>query len=75
MRNFEFLSWEFSKTLVKLHEEYGVTPFFSVAVVADPRNATKNVIKISSSGLGLPDRSYYYREKDDRVNIFVKFVR
>ncbi|KAK6631079.1 hypothetical protein RUM43_014175 [Polyplax serrata] len=68
LRNFQVLSWDFSKTLVKLYEVYGVTPFFSVSVVPDPRNATRNIIEISASDLGLPDRSYYYREKTDKIS-------
>lgn len=68
LREFSVLSWDFSQVLVKLQSEHGVTPFFQVSVTPDPRNADKNILQLSPSGLGLPHKSYYYREKDDRMS-------
>ncbi|EEB18638.1 endothelin-converting enzyme, putative [Pediculus humanus corporis] len=76
LRNFQVLSWEFSKTLVNLHNEYGVKPFFSISTIADPRNASKNILFLTPSGLGLPDKSYYYREKQDRMSLsYIRYMK
>ena len=40
----------------------GVASFFGVDVDADAKDSNNNVIYISQSGLGLPDRDYYFVE-------------
>lgn len=36
-------------------------PIFGLAVYADEKNSTKNILVLSQSGLGLPDRDYYFK--------------
>lgn len=71
LRNFLILTWDFTSVLIRLHDQYGVEPFFSVSVVSDPRNASRNILQIAPAGLGLPHTSYYYREKNDKVKSIV----
>ena len=45
----------------------GILGFFGVDVDVDAKDSNKNVIYVSQSGLGLPDRDYYFldtKEKD-----------
>ncbi len=35
-------------------------PVFGFSVFADEKNSTKNILVLSQSGLGLPDRDYYF---------------
>lgn len=64
LREFSIHSWDYRQALQHLHALYGVSPFFKVSVVPDPRDPMKSIIQVSPSGLGLPDRSYYYRPSD-----------
>ncbi|KAJ9589337.1 hypothetical protein L9F63_017466, partial [Diploptera punctata] len=64
LREFSILSWDYRRVLELLHASYGVSPFFKVSVVSDPREPTHSMIKVSPAGLGLPGRSYYYRPSD-----------
>ncbi|XP_046389704.1 protein gone early [Ischnura elegans] len=76
LREFSVHSWDFKRTWQRLHTEYGVTPFFKVEVVPDPRGAERNIIQISPAGLGLPDRSYYYRQPtSDVVLAYKRFLK
>lgn len=67
LRDFSVQSFDYKKTLLKLHKKYGVSPFFKVSVVPDNRNPEKNIIQISPIELGLPDPSYYYRIAENAV--------
>ena len=42
-------------------QRVGVRLPFSVSVGADQRNSEQNIVQISQSGLGMPDRDYYTR--------------
>nr|XP_027237808.1 endothelin-converting enzyme 2-like [Penaeus vannamei] len=53
--------WEFDLVLTRLHAQFGVSPFFRVTVVPDPRREGRNIIKLLPSGFSLPHRSYYDR--------------
>ncbi|KAF2899070.1 hypothetical protein ILUMI_07107 [Ignelater luminosus] len=53
--------------LRQLHVKYGVSPYFKVSVEPNPFIPGANSITISPSGLGLPDRSYYYTRQDDPI--------
>ncbi|XP_049808638.1 endothelin-converting enzyme homolog [Schistocerca nitens] len=67
LRDFSVQSFDYKKTLIKLHKKYGVSPFFRVSVVPDNRNPERNVIQITPIELGLPDPSYYYRVAENAV--------
>ncbi|XP_065338294.1 endothelin-converting enzyme 1-like [Cloeon dipterum] len=72
LRDFDMLSWDFPRVLEILHKDYGVSPFFKISVVVDARDPSQNIIQVSPSGLGLPDRSYYYRGTNNPVVIAYK---
>ncbi|KAG8236165.1 hypothetical protein J437_LFUL005272 [Ladona fulva] len=72
LRGFSVHEWDFKRTWERLSTEFGVTPFLKVEVVSDPRGAEHNIIQISPAGLGLPDRSYYYRQPNSDVIIAYK---
>ena len=38
--------WEWDHVLIKLHSEFGVSPFFKITVVPDPRREGHNIIKV-----------------------------
>ncbi|XP_042863912.1 endothelin-converting enzyme 2-like [Penaeus japonicus] len=59
--------WEFDVVLTRLHAEFGVSPFFKVTVVPDPRREAHNIIKLVPSGFSLPHRSYYDRMPNNPV--------
>lgn len=59
--------WQFDVVLTRLHADYGVSPFFKVTVVPDPRREGHNIIKILPSGFSMPHRSYYDRLPNTEV--------
>ncbi|XP_050441073.1 endothelin-converting enzyme 2-like [Adelges cooleyi] len=67
LKDFNVHAWDPSQTIVKLHAEYSVSPFFKIDVVPDDRVAGQNIIQISPAGLGLPNRRYYYRQQDAKI--------
>ena len=53
----------------------GITGFFSVDVDVDAKNSNNNVIYVSQSGLGLPDRDYYFLDtKQKERNEYKRYV-
>ncbi|KAJ8872193.1 hypothetical protein PR048_025795 [Dryococelus australis] len=94
LRDFSVLTWNYREQLVILHARHGASPFFRIAVVADPREPSSNIVQvsyvltletglhlslvsclrmcrpftISPAGLGLPDRTYYYKPHDNHVS-------
>lgn len=54
--------------LRELHVKYGATPYFEISVQPNPLFPGHSSISISPSGLGLPDRKYYYGPQDDPVS-------
>ncbi|XP_069683411.1 protein gone early isoform X2 [Periplaneta americana] len=76
LREFSIHSWDYRLALQKLQALYGVAPFFRVGVVPDPRNPAQSIIQVSPAGLGLPDRSYYYRQSDSQmVTAYMRHLR
>ncbi|XP_063590993.1 endothelin-converting enzyme 2-like isoform X2 [Penaeus indicus] len=59
--------WEFDVVITRLHAQFGVSPFFKVTVVPDPRREGHNIIKLLPSGFSLPHRSYYDRMPNNPV--------
>ncbi|CAL4065627.1 unnamed protein product, partial [Meganyctiphanes norvegica] len=64
--------WDFDQVLTKLHSMYGVSPFFQVTVVPNPRKAGHNIIKLLPSGFAMPHRSYYDRMPNNEVEMAYK---
>lgn len=68
LRDFNEDDFDKNELLLQLHVKYGISPFFKIAVEPNPNMAGQTVIRISPSGLGLPDKEYYYTEEDERVS-------
>ncbi|GLH02073.1 Protein gone early [Gryllus bimaculatus] len=69
-------AWNMERTIVKLFETQQITPFFQIDVVPDPRNPSKNIVKIIPGGLDLPHKSFYSRTPDSPVpSAFMQFLR
>ncbi|XP_063239011.1 protein gone early [Bacillus rossius redtenbacheri] len=76
LRDFSVLSWSYREQLVSLHARHGASPFFQVAVVPDPEQPSRAIVQISPAGLGLPDRSYYYSQHDNRTEaVYRRFLQ
>lgn len=71
LRNFNYDDFDYNHVLKQLHVKYGVSPYFKITVEPNPGSPGSSSIRISPSGLGLPDRRYYYTLQDDPVSIFV----
>ncbi|XP_063591312.1 endothelin-converting enzyme homolog [Penaeus indicus] len=67
--------WEFDVVLTRLHAEFGVSPFFKVTVVPDPRREGHNIIKLLPSGFSLPHRSYYDRMPNNPLHKIFNQIR
>ncbi len=52
--------------VARLHAE-GVSVFFRFASMADPDKSTVNIAVVDQGGLGLPDKSYYVGDKDEKT--------
>jgi putative endopeptidase len=59
------------ETLAKLHLKFNVSPFFTLYSSPDRLNSNWTIANISQSGLGLPDRDYYFDE--DKADIRDKY--
>ncbi|CAM1327378.1 Uncharacterised protein PB.8426, partial [Pycnogonum litorale] len=73
-----FIAARFDKqrTLQELQVEYGVTPYFKIDVIPDPKDSIGAIIKISQSGLGVSDASMYFRSLDDpHVQAYRGFIK
>ncbi|KAJ8924797.1 hypothetical protein NQ315_000950, partial [Exocentrus adspersus] len=72
LREWNNADFDKDKLLIQLHVRYGVSPFFKISVQPNPNVRGQNSIHISPSGLGLPDRDYYFRDQDDRILVAYK---
>lgn len=68
LKNWNLFDFDPTAVLKNLHVKYGVTPYFEIMVVPNPSAPGNSSIRISPSGLGLPDRNYYYRDHGDPVS-------
>ena len=53
---------------------YIVDPFFSFYADADPKNSKMMMATLFQSGLGLPDRDYYFRQDNDSMETRKEYV-
>lgn len=67
LKDWNMESFDDKALLQKLHVQYGATPYFKISVQPHPGLPGTNTIVISPSGLGLPDRNYYYGPHDDPI--------
>ncbi|MEZ4317529.1 MAG: M13 family metallopeptidase [Myxococcota bacterium] len=45
-------------------QDFGPNPFFGMGVYADDKQPDTNILILAQSGIGLPDRDYYFPEDD-----------
>jgi putative endopeptidase len=50
----------YANSLGNLAYKYSITPFFAVGVSPDKMDSDHSIAQLSQSGLGLPDRDYYF---------------
>ena len=65
LRSFNLYSWDHHRVLRELHADHGVSAFFRVSVGPDWQIPGQNIIHISPSGLGMPDKTFYNRFPND----------
>ena len=65
LRSFNLYSWDHHRVLRELHADHGVSAFFRVSVGPDWQSPGQNIIQISPSGLGMPDKTFYHRFPND----------
>ncbi len=53
---------------------YIIDPFFSFYADADPKNTKMMMATLFQSGLGLPDRDYYFRQDNDSIKTRKEYV-
>lgn len=68
MRDWNEADFNGMEVLTKLQVLYAVSPFFRIHVEPNPMIPDSNTIRISPSGLGLPNKDFYFRDSDDKVN-------
>lgn len=64
-----------TSTIAQLHKEYGVNAFFTISSEPDMENSKWTLCNISQSGLGLPDRDYYFdNDKESKREKYISFI-
>lgn len=64
LRNFNPDDFDYSQVLKQLQVKYGVYPYFKISVESNPGAPGNSSIRMSPSGLGLPDKKYYFTLDD-----------
>ena len=54
--------------------EYGIGTPVGLGVGQDSKNPNKNIVSLGQSGLGLPDRDYYFEDAPSAANIRAKYL-
>jgi len=76
LRSFNLYSWDHHRVLRELHADHGVSAFFRVDVVSDWRRPGQNIIRVSPSGLGMPDKTFYQRfPNDSSIQAYQTFLK
>ena len=65
---------ELAVQIAKLHLE-GIDAAFDFEVNADDKASETTIVKLSQSGLGLPDRDYYTKDDGDSKALRAKYVQ
>jgi len=64
---------DLQRAMARLHEEAIFAPFF-FGSVQDPHNPQQVIADAGASGLGLPDRDYYFKDDDKSKETRQKYV-
>ncbi|MFU8785060.1 M13 family metallopeptidase [Aliidiomarina sp.] len=65
---------ELTTTMASMRRD-GLGGPFSFYISTDARNPEIYALHLSQSGLGLPDRDYYFRDSDDFANIRQEYIK
>ena len=61
--------------IASLHSKFGVRALFSIYSSPDKKNSGHSLCSVSQSGLGLPDRDYYFdADKAEKRLKYVEYV-
>lgn len=64
-----------AKTIAALHSQYGVNGFFALGSMPDKANSELTIASLYQSGLGLPDRDYYFdADKKEKRSKYVEYI-
>ncbi|XP_065160757.1 protein gone early-like isoform X2 [Atheta coriaria] len=74
LRNWNTEDFDFNGLLRTLHVTYGVSPYFKITTVPNPREPGNTSIVILPAGLGLPDKSYYYLEDEKYSKAYEQLI-
>eukprot|EP01041_Mallomonas_annulata_P007240 gene7240-14772_t len=62
-------------TLATLHSEYGINALFSMYSSPDKKDSDHSICTLTQSGLGLPDRDYYFdADKKDKRELYLEYI-
>eukprot|EP01038_Epipyxis_sp_PR26KG_P004814 gene4814-6744_t len=62
-------------TIGKLHAEYGINVLFSIHDTPDKSNSDHSLCSLYQSGLGLPDRDYYFdKDKEHKRKVYIEYI-
>jgi putative endopeptidase len=63
------------KRIMKLNLFIGINDIVTWHIMSDYNNANRNILHLSSGGLGLPDRDYYFLEDKKHIrDEYIKFI-
>lgn len=65
---------QFATTIARIHRLVG-NPFFAFGRTPDYENSDMNIAEVWQSGLGLPDRDYYFDESERGQQVIVAYKR
>jgi putative endopeptidase len=65
-----------TNTVARLHSEYGLSILFNLSSAPDKANSEWTIASLYQSGLGLPDRDYYFDadKKEKRVK-YIEYIK
>jgi putative endopeptidase len=64
-----------TSVIAQLHSLYGVNVFFSLSSMPDKANSDFSIASLYQSGLGLPDRDYYFdADKADKRAKYLQYI-
>jgi putative endopeptidase len=64
-----------TSAISKLHSRYGIRVLFSLSSSPDKKNSEHTIASISQSGIGLPDRDYYFdADKEDKREKYMIYI-
>ena len=64
-----------TKALATLHSKYGIKGLFAMYSSPDKKNSKHSICTLTQSGLGMPDRDYYFdADKEDKRLKYTEYI-